>query len=422
MIRGAQQAAEYGSAATPLQYIPVDSDGRERWPDSYPTIEISDPSGTQLVAPATVKASLDMAAAGCVNLDTVFQMTSEGDWGNDWTIQTASAAGAAVTVNRTTKTILIEFISTTTTVADVEALVGALTKDKNVIEVGTAGTGANILTDVAGADVLAATNLAGGTGAAMVPDIAVTEGYLDYDTQTAEYEIGEKATGGTSTATGIIRGQVQLGASGVLHLGKVDGPANIKFQDNETVTDSGTGSAKANGCLYSAVHTYMVDASATGTWEIAQDYHAEIVYAVDGFTYKYDLYFDVAYAPMCRPFVTSADVEISHPTWSKFLPKDWQDWTTAVRGGHSDLVRRIHKYGEQAADFVKRESEFWDIEMAFIERWIAIHCGFDSDDRKYWEDNAESVWTHRGRVTVQKDDDAEIEEERQNLPRSGTVR
>jgi hypothetical protein len=420
VIKGAQQSIEYGNNSVPIHHITVDLDGRERWPSAYPTVEIFNPDGTQLVAPATVNAELDMVAAGCAAFDTVIQVRSAGDWGNEWTIQTAPAVSLSVAIDRFNKTVLIEYVDGATTVTQIEARIAtvAATKDIDVIEVKTAGTGANVLNDPA--DTIAATSMAGGVGAAMIPKIAKFEGLLDYNTQTAEFENGEILTGGTSGATGVIRGQEVEGASGTLHLGRVDGLFSTTTY--ETITDSGSGSAKTNGGVYSCHHFYNVDASATGTWPIAQNYHARILYYIDGLLYKYDLYFDVSYAPMCRPFVTSHDIEEMHPTWGQFLPKDWQDWRNAIQNGHSDLVRRIHKYGDQAADFVKRESEWWGIEIAFIERWIAIHCGFEKEERKYWEDNAESEWTHRGRVTVQKDDDADIEEDKQNLPRSGTVR
>ena len=68
---------------------------------------------------------------------------------------------------------------------------------------------------------------------------------LAYDTQTANFTVGEKLTGGTSGATAIILDDSDSGATGTLTIGEISGV----FQTGETITDSSTGSAKANGVL-----------------------------------------------------------------------------------------------------------------------------------------------------------------------------
>jgi hypothetical protein len=398
MIKGAQQAIEYGSAAARLYYAAADDQGRKQWPDSYPTAAVYGLSGGLLDA-ATVAAELDLAAAGCANLDTVIEASSPGTWGSGWTLQVAAAAAAAVTVDRDARTILIEYEDAVTTVADVEALIAALERDHDVIAIKTTGTGAAVLGTPG--DDLAATALAGGVGAALVPQMARYEGLLDYDAQTAEFEVGEKVTGGTSGATGIIRGQERRGTAGTLHLGDVDGT----FRDNEALTDSGSGAATCKGWLYTCDHVLEIDASATTTWEMGQNYRAEISYQIGGRTYTRQELFDVAWAPMCYPIVTSHDIEEIHPTWAKVRPESWRDWGPAVRGGHADLVRRIHSMGEQAAEYIKRTSEFWKVELAFVERWIAINCGFPPEETKRWEERAESAWGERGLLTTMADEE-----------------
>ena len=80
---------------------------------------------------------------------------------------------------------------------------------------------------------------------------------LNYDAQTANFTVGLVLTGGTSGATGRIIYDRDAGATGTLGLVNVAGT----FQDNETITDSGSGSATANGTLSSTTNQWVV----TGT-------------------------------------------------------------------------------------------------------------------------------------------------------------
>lgn len=66
---------------------------------------------------------------------------------------------------------------------------------------------------------------------------------LLYDNQTGNFTVGLVLTGGTSGATATIANDVDAGATGVLTLTNVQGV----FQDGETITDTSTGSADANG-------------------------------------------------------------------------------------------------------------------------------------------------------------------------------
>lgn len=65
---------------------------------------------------------------------------------------------------------------------------------------------------------------------------------LDYDAQTVDYTDGLVVTGGTSGATGTIINDADAGGSGTLVLKETD----LRFVDNETVTDSGSGSATSD--------------------------------------------------------------------------------------------------------------------------------------------------------------------------------
>lgn len=68
---------------------------------------------------------------------------------------------------------------------------------------------------------------------------------LDYDTQTANFTVGDILTGGTSGATARITADSDSGATGTLSLQDVDGV----FVDDETITDESGGSATANGAI-----------------------------------------------------------------------------------------------------------------------------------------------------------------------------
>lgn len=77
--------------------------------------------------------------------------------------------------------------------------------------------------------------------------ITGTGATLDYDAQTATFNVGATLTGGTSGATAVIVSDRDDGATGTLSLKSVTGT----FQDNETITDDGgtPGSATSNGTV-----------------------------------------------------------------------------------------------------------------------------------------------------------------------------
>lgn len=68
---------------------------------------------------------------------------------------------------------------------------------------------------------------------------------LAYDTQTANFTAGNIVTGGTSGATARIAADSDSGATGTLTLYDVEGT----FEDNEIITDTGSGSATVNGTI-----------------------------------------------------------------------------------------------------------------------------------------------------------------------------
>lgn len=68
---------------------------------------------------------------------------------------------------------------------------------------------------------------------------------LDYDAETGTFTEGLTVTGGTSGATGTLERLIDDGTTGTLWLRGVTGT----FQDNETITDSSTGSATSDGTV-----------------------------------------------------------------------------------------------------------------------------------------------------------------------------
>jgi hypothetical protein len=72
---------------------------------------------------------------------------------------------------------------------------------------------------------------------------------LPYDNQSANFTVGLVVTGATSGATGMIVSQVDAGTTGTLTLQQISGI----FVDNETITDTSTGSATVNRTFASLI-------------------------------------------------------------------------------------------------------------------------------------------------------------------------
>ena len=87
---------------------------------------------------------------------------------------------------------------------------------------------------------------------------STADGTLAYQTQTGNFAAGLVLTGGTSTATALIESDSDAGTTGTLTLSNISGT----FSTAETITDTGTGSAAANGILKSITSvTLPVDIS-----------------------------------------------------------------------------------------------------------------------------------------------------------------
>lgn len=259
------------------------------------------------------------------------------------------------------------------------------------------------IADQAGTELIAAT--------AMTMSSVTDEGLLAYDALATDFTVGEKLTGGTSDATAIIVDIDTNGAAGVLRLANIDGT----FLNNEALTDSGGGAATANLTLYSHEYYYSLDTSATETYPVTQNLIATITYAIGTEPYTRRIYFDVALSPMVYPVVTNADVNEEQPTWLGRIPDTWKDWTPAIKKAHAKLVHKIHAHNELAADYIKRESEFWRIAMAFTKDEIASSCGFEDAEQKKWSDEASAAWGARGALTVNKDSTSQLEGDKEYI-------
>jgi hypothetical protein len=238
----------------------------------------------------------------------------------------------------------------------------------------------------------------------------VNEGYITYNQNTTAFNIGDILTGGTSDATGRIVSDEKSGVYtvGVLYVTNIDGA----YVSAETITDTGSGTAvvQPTTSLFSRTYYYDLDTTSTGTYDVARNYSAKIEYDISSRAFVRRIYFDIAYYPMVYPLVTSNDINERHPSWTRLLPKSWKDWTPAIKMGHAELVRTIHAHGEQAAHYVKRDHEMWNLGLAFACAEIAkASTGMSTEDRDFWLKEAQGEWTRRGLYVYDTDDDVEID-------------
>jgi len=74
---------------------------------------------------------------------------------------------------------------------------------------------------------------------------------LDFDNQSGTFTVGTTITGGTSTATAVIRGVIDAGATGTLIIGSVSGT----FQNDEEISE-GANTADVNGTATAIAFPY----------------------------------------------------------------------------------------------------------------------------------------------------------------------
>jgi hypothetical protein len=128
-------------------------------------------------------------------------------------------------------------------------VVGAFEDDEIITDGATGSATANGTQSTSDAQVL---------GRSTTLHRLLAEADLDYDAQSANFTLGLVATGATSNAKGTITADTDTGTAGTLTLKDVVGV----FQDNEALTDSGSGAAVVDGVL--SAEKYAADFVANG--------------------------------------------------------------------------------------------------------------------------------------------------------------
>jgi hypothetical protein len=234
-------------------------------------------------------------------------------------------------------------------------------------------------------------------------------GFFDFDAQTAAFTNGAKLTGGTSGATAIIDRIYDAGTTGTLTLSDITGT----FANDETITDTGSGSATANLAAYNCEYYYSVNASTTTTFELGEDYCMKVTYVISSITYHDWVYFDVVLHTFNEPIITSERVDLDTPDLKRIHP-DGENalWDEHIKMAHAELARRIRLLGNRPAFMVKRE-ELFPYELAFTKMLIAENLTkMSMEERKYWRDQAEKLWASRGEFAYDTEqEDSEIDED-----------
>jgi len=251
-------------------------------------------------------------------------------------------------------------------------------------------------------------------GATLVSATAMTvyagtdTGFLNYDAQTAEFQVGATLTGGTSTATALIVGQQKVGTTGTLQLVDIAGT----FQNNETITDSESGSATANLTLWQNMYYYDLDASSTTNYPLGKNYSFKATYAISSRTMvPIRTYFDVTFFPANRPLITSSRIEEEFPELIGKCPDEWVDWGFACRAAHRKLVAQMAKLGDKLSYYAKRKEELGDLELVYARLKIAESLGESEEKLDYWRREASETWASRGEFAYDSNqDDSEIDE------------
>lgn len=162
---------------------------------------------------------------------------------------------------------------------------------------------------------------------------------IAYDAETAPFTAGKTLTGGTSGFTAEILAVTDNGATGILYLGNISG----RPENNETITDSGTGSATSNGLLAFewATQTHIPKCGVLGIHngnrlalgDTVNDRSETLISRVD--------------QESGIPFAAAADYTQSTPT----LPDEASDisfkngGTVVAFGNYSDLIIPIYDHG-----------------------------------------------------------------------------
>jgi hypothetical protein len=323
--------------------------------------------GRDAMPSGDVKASLDFAAEGLTNLDTVVEWSKAGAHGNPWTLSVAPAAAASIAVDMDDETIKIYFVNAVTTVADVETMIDNIGDDldssvaNGKLAVKTAGTGANVLTTAG--DTMPSIDLAGGLF--IEPKITVYN---------------------------------------------PEGDVIVDAQDMSQMSPS-----IADG--FFAWWYYAIDTTVIATWIKAVNYRAVVDYtdSVLGQPTEENFLFDVAVQPFNDPLVTSEEVDKEHPTWRAFLPDTWADnesalgaWSVPINKAHRDLVRHLRGLKDHA-HMIMDAGQLRNLAMAMTESHIAWAVDRLEGWRKHFDERVTSQLTGLEPLIIDRDDDQIID-------------
>jgi hypothetical protein len=169
---------------------------------------------------------------------------------------------------------------------------------------------------------------------------------------------------------------------------------------------------------------YSLDASATATWELGFNYHAEISWVdTDNVTHadRYPFNLDVVMWPFNEPLVLSASIDLDHPTWAGAMPKTWSDWSYPIQRAHLELIHFLrglrNAKGERVyATRVLNRDKLLFIEKALARRAIADGLRLSDEDKKHFRDAAAEALADLTDLTIDDDDDlVESDDEQDQL-------
>ena len=160
---------------------------------------------------------------------------------------------------------------------------------------------------------------------------------LDYDAQTGNFTPALVLTGGTSGATAVIVIDDDDGTTGTLTIRKISGT----FQNNETITDSGSGSATSNGTVSNLLSlTYP---TAGETWEIISESANDTSAGTGARTVEVVFIEEATRAEVTKTFTLNGQTAVSFSAQStdayRFRSASVKTWGSATSGiyGKSNL-------------------------------------------------------------------------------------
>lgn len=256
-----------------------------------------------------------------------------------------------------------------------------------------------------GTELVAATNMSW-------PEVSSGIGFLNYDAVAVALTVGLVVTGGTSGHEGMIDSINAISATeGVIKLTGITGA----FQNNETLTDTGSGSVTVAGTAHSSIAYYDLDASSTDNYPASESFRADVVFAHATVADRRSFFFDCVMYPFNETLVSSEEIDERHPDWIRRKPKSATDssktvdWSTAIEAAHAEIARRIRGKGKRAHAIIKSE-ELYPYEFAFAEAEIAMRTAkFTESETTKIKKAAQALWDSMGVIYYENDNTEEAD-------------